>query len=626
MLGLLVAAAIGTVPEGVHPNRLIVQIDRPEVLAQKGYRVTRNFPQIGFCVVEVGPGALDATRRRLEREPGVRRADFDRAARLAYTPNDPRWPDMWHFTKINAHLAWDVSFGSTNTVIAVIDTGINPAHEDLAGNLWSNGDEVPGNGIDDDANGYVDDTYGYDFAYNDATPNDIHGHGTSCSGIAAAVQDNGLGMTGVAPRARIMTLKACDDAGYLYDSYLIPAYLYGADNGAKVFSMSYFSDRVSFAERAALQYAVRRGVLPIAAAGNANTIYPYFPGAYDEVVAVAATTQTDAKASFSNFGSWVDVAAPGVSLHAPTVGGGYTSGFGGTSGACPHVAGLAALLMGAYPAATAQRVREAIEDTALLLNQSPFGEFSNYGRIDAQAAILAMASSPGQKPSAFRYASPLGQSLQTGKTPRTTWIVGRGFAKPRKPTVRAGKTQLSLLAQSRDLLAVASPPVGAPLIVSEGVNQWTIRPPAGTRFVYPLVEASTQSATLTGGFFQTLEADGQNMVATRRSDGSAWIHGSFWKAQPDPRLNLVIRRSYPNGAAANEEIRLYRWSTASYPYGTYDVLASGPCPESPTTIKIPIPDLKPYLDDIGCVYLSIRTNTSLPSGSEMRIDQCYLGY
>jgi hypothetical protein len=287
---------------------------------------------------------------------------------------------------------------------------------------------------------------------------------------------------------------------------------------------------------------------------------------------------------------------------------------------------LAALLMGAYPTATARQVREAIEDTALLLDQPPFGEFSNYGRIDAQAAMQAMASSPGQKASAFHYASPLGQSAQPGKAPRTTWIVGRGFAKPRKPVVRAGKQVLPLLAQGRDLLAVASPPAGASLVVSEGLNQWTIRPPAGTRFVYPLVEASTQGATLTGGFFQTLEADGQSMVATRRSDGSAWIHGSFWKVQPDPRLNLVLRRSYPNGAAANEEIRLYRWSTASYPYGAYDVLASGPCPESPTTIKIPIPDLKPYLDDIGCVYLSVRTNTNLPNGSEMRIDQCYLGY
>ncbi len=617
----------------VHPHRLIVQADLSRFSlaaspgAKGGMKVLRKFPEIGFATVEVS-GDLLSAKRALAQNSAVVRVDFDRAARLAYTPNDTLWPNMWHFPKIKAELAWDVSKGSSNTVIAVIDTGMNTAHEDLAANVWTNAGEIAGNGIDDDANGLVDDVEGYDFAYNDPIVDDFHGHGTACAGIAAAVQDNNKGISGVAPLARIMPLKATDNDGYLFDSYLIPSYMYAANMGAKVISMSYFSDRVSYGEKAALEYCVRKGILPVAAAGNANTIYSYYPAAYDMVLSVAATTQTDAKASFSDFGTWVDVAAPGVSLYATTAGGGYTSGFGGTSGACPHVAGLAALLRGAFPNASASTVRNAIEDSALLLNQAPFGEFSNYGRIDCQAALQAMSIPISQKDPIVRYATPLGVPLPSaGHRPMDTVIAGRGLAKPRRVAVQHGRSGVPLFDQQRDWLKVPLTPNTAPLRVSvNGVNMASISVPSGARFAYPLIEGSTQGANLVGGFFQTLQPDGSVITVGRRSDGVIWMHGTFRRVLPDSRLKLVIRRSYVNGTGENETIQLYNWSTASYPYGSFDTLSTVPCPITPTTISIPIADIRPFLDDDRTVYLRILTGNTLPADAELRVDMAYLGY
>ncbi|MEQ1932556.1 MAG: S8 family peptidase, partial [Fimbriimonadaceae bacterium] len=410
-----------------HPNRLMVKVDSMETaheLTERGYRLTKSFPKINWVVVETDPSQLRATRSSLSLEPGVKLVAFDRAAVPTYTPNDAKWVDMWHARTIKADLAWDISFGNVQSVtVAIIDTGVNTAHPDLAANLWRNKAETAGNSIDDDGNGYVDDINGYDFAYNDPIPNDVNGHGTACAGLAAAVQDNTIGVTGVAPKAKIMCLKASIDSGYFYDSNNVGAYLYALDNGAKVISCSFFSDRVSQIERDAIDALWAGGVLPVVAAGNDNSVVPFYPAAYEKSLAVAATDQNDNRAGFSNFGSWVDVACPGVALRSTTAAGGYTDGFGGTSGACPQVAGLAALLLGAVPGTTNADLRACIEDTATALTT----DFSKDGLINCQKAMQTLKGLllPAVKSPKVNYMTPVIAAVGSGQFMNAR-LYGRG--------------------------------------------------------------------------------------------------------------------------------------------------------------------------------------------------------
>ncbi len=630
MLSLIVASAFATFPIQigdalVHPRNLLVHLREPEVqsrLRSGGFHILKYLPQIDVAIVEAPGGKLQATRQELGALDGVEFADFDRAARLAYVPNDTNWPSMWHFVTIKADLAWDISRG-TATKVAIIDTGGETTHPDLLPNLWTNPGEIPGNGIDDDSNGYVDDVNGFDFAYNDGVPDDIFGHGTSCAGIVGAAQDNNLGVTGVAPNARIMVLKTCNNSGYLYDSANVPAYIYGADMGARVFSMSYYSDRVSRSERLAMNYAVSKGVVPCGAAANDNTVFPYYPAAYPNVVSVAATDTANNRAGFSNWGpSTVDVAAPGVSLWTTALNAGYTGGFGGTSGATPHVAGLATLLFGAYPSASATQVRAAIEDTCTPLAW----DFSNHGLVNSLAAMQAMANPVAQQPAVVRFASPLGIDPSNTKRPGETVIGGRGFGSPRKVQVFQGKNEVPILRRNRDTIVVGAVPMSAPIkILVNNTLVRTLPTIDGAAFAYPLIEASTQGAGLSGGFAEAAKVDGSAIIAGRRSDERAFIHATFQNVTKGAKLTLILRYRVIGVTDQNFQVQIYNWSVASYPYGTWTTLSNEAGSASYTTLKLPIGDISPFVDDEGTTYLRLQTTAGLPAGAELQVDQCYLG-
>lgn len=619
-----------------HPQRLLAKFESRAIAERSLPRSSKMLlwiPEIRVAVIETRANELQSTRRWLQRNTRAQYVEFDRAARPAYDPNDPMWPDMWHMTAIKANLAWDHSFGSDSVTVAVIDTGVNLAHEDLAANAWVNADEIPSNGIDDDNNGYIDDVNGYDFAYNDPSPNDVYGHGTACAGLVAAVQDNGLGVTGVAPRAKIMAIKASIDSGFFYDSATVPAYIYCANNGARVLSMSYFSDRVSSAEGDAITYCVSRGVLPVAAAGNDSTVYPYYPGAYDATLSVAALNGNLNKAGFSNHGLWVDVAAPGTGLRTTSAGGGYTDGFGGTSGACPHVAGLAALLFGANPVATAAQVRAAIEDTAVPVNQSPYGEYCNYGRVDAEAAVLAIMGTPApQRAPVVRAVTGVGQQLTRTVPPNLRVlffrVVGRGFQPANTVEVLFGNKSLPVLDRSRDWIAVAfTPPTGSPFQLKlDGVSVASLPNPTGVSIMHPLTGASTPEggAQAFYNFADSLNADANYVRTTRRNDGSILMHGTFSKVTRNQALQLVLRRQFVGTLVGTETVQLYDWSTNSYPYGDFVTLSSGPVPTSMTTTVYELTNPSRFVDPEGTVYLRILTSDDLPSGAELRVDQAHL--
>ncbi|MEI7850862.1 MAG: right-handed parallel beta-helix repeat-containing protein, partial [Kiritimatiellales bacterium] len=341
----------------------------------KGYGVSilRPLTIPGVYIISLKAPTLDAVPEALSVFAGesnvLAYVEPDFISRILTAPNDTRWNDLWGMRKINATGAWDVVTGSTNVVVAVIDTGIDLTHPDLAANLWRNAAEANGvTGVDDDGNGYIDDVNGWDFVNNDKTPADDNSHGTHCAGTVGAVGNNSSGVAGVCWTVRLMALKAGDANGWLADSDTAEAVRYAADKGAKVISASYGGSGVSDTARDSIVYANSNGVLFVAAAGNDganNDAAPVYPASYDipNIVVVAATDQNDTLASFSNYGKTsVDLAAPGVNIYS-TVPGGTIESKQGTSMATPHVAGAAALLLSAKPALTHLQVKAALLNT-----------------------------------------------------------------------------------------------------------------------------------------------------------------------------------------------------------------------------------------------------------------------
>ena len=278
---------------------------------------------------------------------------------------------LWGLARIQAPVAWTRTEGSTDVVVAVIDTGVDTSHPDLAENVWRNTDEIPGNGVDDDGNGYPDDVNGWDFVNGDPTPNDDVAHGTHVAGTIGAVGGDG-GIVGVSPNVRIMALKTLSPYGGT-TSGNIKAIDYARRNGARVINASWGSYGYSNALRDAVARAGEAGVLFVAAAGNGDQYgrgldadsSPMFPASYDlpNIVSVAASGGNDGLVSFSNYGAvTVDLVAPGADI-ASTVPGGEYAYMDGTSMAAPHVAGAAALVLAAAPELSVGRLRDALLET-----------------------------------------------------------------------------------------------------------------------------------------------------------------------------------------------------------------------------------------------------------------------
>jgi len=305
------------------------------------------------------------------------------------------YPDLWGLQKTKALEAWGL-FNNVRTdpgkdiVVAVIDTGVDFSHPDINANRWINPEEIAGNGVDDDGNGYIDDINGWDFVNSDNNPYDGHGHGTHCSGSIAGVTNNSIGVAGVAPNTRIMAVKGLSDSGSGYISGLSNCIIYAADNGAHVLSNSWGGWGSSSTLTSAVNYAHSKGCVIIAAAGNSNAdAASFLPANIPNAIAVAATDYNDVKAYFSNYGTIVDISAPGVSILS-TTGSGYAS-WSGTSMACPHVSGVAALILSHDPTITNTGLRQRLKDTADDISSAnpSYQGLLGAGRLNAYAAILA---------------------------------------------------------------------------------------------------------------------------------------------------------------------------------------------------------------------------------------------
>jgi subtilisin family serine protease len=366
---------------------------------QWGTRTLKFLASAGVHRIRLPEGmSVPEALERFRQDPLVAYAEPNYLRHLSLTPNDPDYSSLWGLATINAPGAWDVDTNCVSVVVAVIDSGADYTHSDLAANIWVNTGEIPDNNIDDDANGKIDDTRGWDFVSEDNDPMDANGHGTHVAGTIGAVGNNALGVAGLCWAARIMLLKAFDDAGDATVADIVEAMEYARGNGARIVNASYSGSEFSQAENDAIAQLNSDGILFVAAAGNDgvdNDQTPSYPAGYGlpNIIAVAASNAGDLLAAFSDFGrSTVDVAAPGVSVLSTYLYNDYAVE-SGTSMAAPHVSGLAALVWSSNPGLTAAQVKGRILDG---VDRIPAleGFIFTAGRINADNSVRNIPAPP----------------------------------------------------------------------------------------------------------------------------------------------------------------------------------------------------------------------------------------
>ena len=316
------------------PGELLVKY-KPSVRAaaseyfrsRLGISTLRRFRRTGVQHLKLPKGmTVNEALAIYQNDPDVEYAEPNYRRYATAIPNDSFFSNLWGLnnagdTDIDAPEAWDITQGNINVVVALLDSGVDYRHPDLFNNMWINSGEIAGNGLDDDGNGKIDDVRGWDFVDDDNDPIDSDDHGTHVAGTIAAVGNNGTGITGVSWSAQIMPLRFLDAFGSGSVADAIEAIDYAIDKGVKIINASYGSYTFSTAERDAIARARNADILFVAAAGNENwnndSATKHYPSSYDltNIIAVAATDQSDSRASFSNYGATsVDVAAPGTSI------------------------------------------------------------------------------------------------------------------------------------------------------------------------------------------------------------------------------------------------------------------------------------------------------------------------
>lgn len=399
------------------PGQLLLKIraearQSPDSLEAKyGVAALETMPDLGIARVAVPAGQEMETAGRLQADPAVEWAEPDYLRRAQTVPNDQLYGQyQWNLKKIGMEQAWDVTTGSPDLTVAVLDTGVDSTHPDLAGKL------VPG----------------YDFLNDKSDPADDGGHGTHNAGVIGAASNNGMGIAGVAWQARIMPIKVLNSGGVGPDSVIAKGITYAVDHGARVINLSFGSPTASRVLASAVKYAFDKGALLVAAAGNTAKLdnAVIYPAAYDQVLAVGATDESDKVGDFSQHHPYVGVSAPGVHIVSTFWrGGGYGNyvSASGTSSAAPHVSGLAALILSANPNLSNIQVKQLIQNTADDLGAPGRDEYYGAGRINAERALRAVKpAGPPQTAPAPSPGQPPASAPPPAALPRTVWYFAEG--------------------------------------------------------------------------------------------------------------------------------------------------------------------------------------------------------
>ncbi|PCJ66781.1 MAG: hypothetical protein COA58_04800 [Bacteroidetes bacterium] len=346
-------------------------------------------------------------------------------------PNDVH-ANQWNLAKIDAFNAFGIVNNSSTVKIAIVDDAVLTSHPDLAANIWINPDETL-NGLDDDGNGYIDDISGYDVADddNDASPPTTataatFSHGTHCAGIASAVTNNNNGIAAIGMNAKIIPIK-CKSDGTSGSSlpYAYTGLEYAIVSGCDVISMSWGGGSYSLTYQALMEVANSRGIVLVAAAGNSNVSAPMYPASYKYVISVAASDQNDEKASFSNYGSTIDVTAPGVGIWSTVPGSSAYDFKSGTSMACPLVSGLVALMISNVPGVSPEMIESCLKQSCDNIDAQNLKYVNQLGagRINAFKALSCQSIKPISNFSGPKLACPdqliTFNDKSVGKLPKT---------------------------------------------------------------------------------------------------------------------------------------------------------------------------------------------------------------
>ena len=371
---LLPAQAVAADEAQWVPGRLLVQpraglpeAEFDKIVKQHGGKQVGKIEGINVRVIQLPPQASEkAVEALLKNNKHLKFAERDRLLKPEATANDTYYANAWHLPKIGAPTAWDVSQGQSMT-IAILDSGVDATHPDLAPNLVA----------------------GWNFYDNNSNTADVYGHGTQVAGAAAAASNNALGVSSVAGMAKIMPIRVTDTSGMGSLSQMASGITWAADRGARVANLSFAAAGGYATVQSAAQYMKNKGGLVVTAAGNSGTEQTFAPSA--STIVVSATTSADAKASWSSYGSFVDIAAPGVSIWTTKRGGTYGA-ISGTSLATPVTAGVVGLMMAANPALGATDIESLLLSTAKDIGTAGFDKLFGNGRVDALAAVAAAKS------------------------------------------------------------------------------------------------------------------------------------------------------------------------------------------------------------------------------------------
>ena len=381
-LGLLLTCAAAGAPGRFVSGRILIK-PKPGVtenefqskLLRHGGRQHHAIHRSNVRVVNVTEANAAGILAALQRDPTIEFAERDYVAEAAFVPNDTYVVSgsEWHLEKIMAPQAWNINFGASNIIIAVLDSGINAAHPDLSANT------LPG----------------YDFVWDDNDPNDDYGHGTAVVGVIAAAGNNGIGVAGVAFHSKILPVKVMDASGFAAYSTLAQGIRYAVDQGARIINISIAGNSPSSTLQDAINYAWNNNVIVVAAAGNTASSGPQYPAACEYAVAVSATEPDDTLATFSSTGNHLALAAPGDNIFTTSrdLARPYAA-WRGTSFASPVVAGVAALVASANSSLNNTQIVELLKQTADDVGVVGFDASFGHGRVNAARAVSEATGIP----------------------------------------------------------------------------------------------------------------------------------------------------------------------------------------------------------------------------------------